>query len=135
MKKQIDIYQKVLLGEILPKEAKQEIASSQIVMSENQQVQVIVTPNHVSWMLNCCLNQKINEQELSDWASFLTSDDIENIYIHPNWEDERQADYYESMWYILQQLSPPAIDGKITRERVREHLEILDRSYNNLSSG
>ena len=61
-------------------------------------------------------------QQLSDKSAFLISIDA---YKTAGWEDDRQADKYESMWYILQQLSTPFIDGPITKERVGRYINEL----------
>ena len=42
----------------------------------------------------------------------------------PEHDDE---DYYETMWYVLQQLSTPELDGAITPAKVMAHLAELEK--------
>ena len=50
----------------------------------------------------------------------------------PSNNDDSLDDLYEPMWYILQQLSCPAIDGKITPAKVKEHITKLDSIHKKL---
>ncbi|MCS7022956.1 MAG: hypothetical protein NZU63_14145, partial [Gemmataceae bacterium] len=63
---------------------------------------------------------RLNAEELSYWALLLLSLDC---YISPDScikdesseeVDTNNTDYYEPMWYVLQQLSTSEIDGPIT---------------------
>ena len=65
------------------------------------------------------LRGRITADELMQWAAHLT---LIDAYVTAGWHDDAQADRFEPMWHVLQQLSSPAIDGEITPERVSEYL-------------
>jgi len=80
-------------------------------------------------MLKKYLDGKISEEELKSFALFILAMDT---YVQPNEKyceenptDYEAADLYEDMWYILQQLSSPEIDGELTSERAEKFIETL----------
>jgi hypothetical protein len=115
----LNVYKQVLEGKISLGIAKEYLAAGTQSLVE----EIFVFPTQVSNMLQMYLGNKINTEELSEWASFIITSDV---YVCPDWENDEEADKYQPMWYILQQLSTPAIDGEITQEGVREHLHILN---------
>ena len=112
----IQVYKEVLHGYLAPAEARSK------VQSDAQEQEVFVTPAIIEMMLNKYLTGVVDNQQLSDWAEFLTSNDE---YVTEGWEDDSQADKYESMWGILQQLSDPLIDGSITKGRIEGYINQL----------
>lgn len=73
------------------------------------------------------IDSSTNEKQLSGWAGFLISNDV---YVTETWEDDFQADKYEPMWEILQQLSAPIIDGTITKYKVENYINQLSSLEN-----
>ena len=115
-----NIYQGVLKGELTPESAKQKL---KVINFSGKEIEIVVTPDEVISVLNKYLWGKLDDKSISNWASFLF---FEDAYISPNWEDEEQSDKYEPMWYVIQQLSTPAIDGKITPRKIKEHIKELE---------
>lgn len=84
--------------------------------------EVIVYPSHVKHILLEYLTHKISDKALTSWAEFLC---FRADYCSPNYMNDEMEDYYEDMWYVLQCLSTPEIDGAITAERVKQYLSEL----------
>ncbi len=114
-----NFYEQILNGFI----SISEVKKTDVIMIIYKE-EIIVRPQHVITMLQKCLEEKVTTQELSKWSSFLLFNDI---YISPDWEDDKKCDNYESMWYVLQQLSSPYIDGEITDDKIIEHISQLKR--------
>jgi len=121
-----NIYKQYLEGEI---SLKNENLKPLYKQKSNEDCQVTIIPSAIVKMLSIYLNRQISEKELSEWASFII---VSDVYVSPNWEIDEQADKYESMWNILQQLSSPEIDGEVTPERVKEHIQVLQAIEKNL---
>lgn len=83
---------------------------------------VYITPQDLIPVLDSYLNGHITPTELQRWSSWVLGQDE---FCVQGWEDDSIADRYEPMWYVLQQLSTPLVDGEITQERVREHVSTL----------
>ncbi|MGD9592071.1 MAG: hypothetical protein AB7V32_06090 [Candidatus Berkiella sp.] len=92
-------------------------------------LEIIVLPKHVKAMLESYLAKNISAAELSDWATFLLFRPGE--YVCKDWENDEVADYYEAMFYVVQKLSTPEIDGDITPDTVRVYLSELDKYFTN----
>ena len=75
-------------------------------------------------MLSAFLDKKINAEDLTNWARFIC---IRGEYCSPNYLDDEIADYYEDMFYVIQRLSTPKIDGEVNEERVKQYLSELDK--------
>lgn len=118
----IQVYKEVLHGDLTPAEAKSK------VRPDLQEQEVFVKPSIIEMMLNKYLTDVVDAQQLSDWAAFLTSHDV---YVTEDWEDDAQADKYEPMWEVLQQLSSPFIDGPITKDRVEGYINQLSSIESN----
>ena len=116
----MNIYEKILNGFVLVSEVKRKLN----VKTTIDEHEIIVYPRQIINMLEKCLEKKMTTQQLSQWSSFLL---IEDIYISPNWNDDEKVDEYEAMWYVLQQLSSRYVDGKITDERIMEHIAVLQK--------
>ena len=110
------VYKKVLHGDLVPADAKSKMHLN------TQEPEIFVTPVIIEVMLRKYLAGVIDAQLLSDWAEFLISHDV---YVTEDWEDDSQADKYEPMWEILQQLSSPFIDGTITKDLVESYISQL----------
>ncbi len=89
--------------------------------------EVQVFPHHLKNVLNLYLNNDVGANDLNAWANFLL---LRTEYISPGdpFNDELM-DYYETMWYVIQRLSTPELDGEITKERVKGYLLELQK-YN-----
>jgi len=88
------------------------------------EMQVTVEPRHVRKMLHNYLADNVNSSDLTRWAMFIC---LRAEYGTPYYMDDEMADYYEDMFYVIQRLSTPEIDGKVNKERVRQYLAELDK--------
>jgi hypothetical protein len=88
------------------------------------EVRVTVQPCHVRTMLNDYLAGKVNANDLTRWAMFIC---LRVEYGTPDYLDDEIAYYYEDMFYVIQCLSTPEIDGEVNEERVRQYLSELDK--------
>jgi len=93
------------------------------------EVNVTIYPKDVRKMLLSYLKGEISSADLTKWAIFIT---LRAEYGCPNWEDDEIADYYEDMWYVVQRLSTPEIDGDICPHRVKGYLRELDKYHEDL---
>ena len=83
----------------------------------------VIYPHDVKHMLLEFLIGRYNADDLQKWAMFIT---LRGEYITPgNAADTNSMDYYETMYYVIQRLSTPEIDGEITKERVKGYLAEL----------
>lgn len=85
---------------------------------------VTVEPRHVRNMLLDYLANKINSSDLTKWARFIC---LRGEYGTPYYLDDEMADFFEDMFYVIQRLSTPEIDGEITEERVKGYLLELEK--------
>ncbi len=99
-----------------------------LVSPDLSDVKIEVQPFQVRKIIISYLNGKINSLNLNRWAEFLC---FRDEYVSKNWENEKSADFYEDMWYVVQKLSTPEIDGEITPETVRQYLKELDKYFEN----
>jgi len=86
------------------------------------EMRVKVYPIYVKKMLEAYLLRKIDADQLVNWAGFLC---IRAEYCSPDYYDF--DDYFDDMWYVIQKLSTPEIDGKIDDSRVKEYLAELEK--------
>ncbi len=86
-----------------------------------------VLPIYVKNMLLNYLSGKTTAQELTKWALFLIYRTGEYVCI--NWENEKSTAFYEDMFYVVQRLSSPEIDGEVTTESVRQYLTELAKYF------
>ncbi len=91
-------------------------------------IEIIVMPIHVQNMLLAYLNKKITDEELNEWATFICFRGG-GEYVCSDWENEESVDFYEDMFYVVQKLSTPEIDGEITPETVEKYLRELDKYF------
>lgn len=110
----IQEYTQVLHGVLAPGKVK--------IQPEVKGQEIFVTPMIIILMLEKYLSGVVKEKQLSDWAGFLISNDV---YVTETWEDDFQADKYEPMWEVLQQLSAPIIDGGVTKYKVESYIDQL----------
>ena len=83
-------------------------------------VEIVVRPLDVQGMLRRYLAGTLDAHSLRQWAAFIV---LSEAYAPPEAEGTNDEDLYEPMWYVLQQLSTPEIDGAISPHRARKHLD------------
>ncbi len=88
------------------------------------EVRVIVKPRHVKKMLLNYLSGKCSAEDLTRWASFVC---MRAEYGSANYLDDEMVDYYEDMFYVIQCLSTPEIDGEVNEKQVKLYLSELDK--------
>lgn len=88
-------------------------------------MRVMVTPIDIKKMLLDYLDGKLSADDLTNWAGFLC---IRTEYVSPKCEDSN-PDYYEDMWYVVQCLSTPEIDGEINEKQVHLYLSELEKYF------
>lgn len=93
-----------------------------VALSEDH---VTVEPHHVRKMLKHYLAGQISSKDLTRWAIFICLRG--EYYGTPYSLDDEMADYFEDMFYVIQRLSTPEIDGEVNEERVRQYLSELDK--------
>lgn len=86
--------------------------------------EVVIVPNQVRKMLTLYLNKTISSFDLKKWANFVC---LRAEYVVPGGTDDVINDHYEDMFYVIQRLSTPEIDGEINEERVKAYLKELDK--------
>lgn len=84
--------------------------------------EVHLKPTDLLPVLNQYLHGRLSAEVLRDWASWVLCQEDLSV---EGWQSDSVADHYEPMWYVLQQLSTPFIDGEISKELVREHVATL----------
>ncbi|MBA2655188.1 MAG: hypothetical protein H0U71_09030 [Gammaproteobacteria bacterium] len=87
-------------------------------------MRVIVTPVEVKKILLAYLSGELSANDLTNWAGFLC---IRTEYVSPR--HESNPDYYEDMWYVVQCLSTPEIDGEVSEKQVKLYLSELDKYF------
>jgi len=97
---------------------------------DDPELKIVVLPVDVKKILMSYLKGDITLENLNIWAEFLC---FRGEYVCNDWESDESADYYEDMWYVVQKLSTPEIDGEITPDTVRVYLEELDKYFSNES--
>jgi hypothetical protein len=86
------------------------------------EMNIKVHPKDVKKMLEAYLSKKITADQLVNWAGFLC---IRAEYCSPDYYDLNN--YYEDMWYVVQKLSTPEIDGEINEAQVKQYLVELEK--------
>jgi len=119
------LFWKALLGEISPEEMENIFSNRSLPFSHL--VRIHLDPIAIIHVLEKFLQNEIDEWFVKEWALFILMMDC---YVQPNNEycnehDDASEDKYEAMWYVVQQLSAPEIDGKLTVEKAKEHINFL----------
>ena len=76
----------------------------------------------------------MDEGMVREWALFVLMMDC---YVSPNYgyyithNDDAADDKYESVWHVVQQLSAPTVDGELTKEKAKEHIQFLEEFMKN----
>jgi hypothetical protein len=91
------------------------------------EVRVAVTPNDVRAIMLKYLLGEITANDLINWAGFIC---VRAEYVPPE-INQSDPDYYEDMFYVIQCLSTPEIDGEVNEERVRQYLSELAKYPSN----
>lgn len=94
---------------------------------------IYVTPSDVAKVLKRYLYDEISPKSLQIWADFIVyreeytavQSDIEPS--DPKYDE--LADYYEIMWYVLERISTPFLDGELTHDRIKSYLNELKEQY------
>lgn len=86
---------------------------------------ILIEPRHVRRILKDYLAGKISSENLTRWAMFICSRFEYCVVIDAF--DFELADYFEDLFYVIQRLSTPLIDGAVNEERVRQYLSELDK--------
>jgi len=87
---------------------------------------VIIKPSHIRKMLLKYLTEEISDFDLNQWARFLC---LRGEYIVPGGDDDKINDFYEDMYYVIQRVSTPEIDGDIDKDRIQSYLDELNAKY------
>lgn len=88
-------------------------------------LRVVVTPDDVKNLLERYLSGKLTSKQLILWAKFLC---LRTEYVSPECDDAN-PDYYEDMWYVVQCLSTPEIDGEVNQKQVSLYLTELNKYF------
>jgi hypothetical protein len=91
-------------------------------------IEVVVKSINVKHMLLSYLDGKINAVDLTKWACFIC---FSGSFCSPNYFDDDAADYYEDMFYVIQKLSTPLIDGDVNEASVKLFLTELEKYHDN----
>lgn len=118
-----EIYIAILKGEMQPFDAADVLQKWNKTVQEDDEVEVV--PKYIILKLNLYLEDKINEEQLSEWAAFIvTMEGFET----PHWKDDYDlADNYDPMWEILQRLSTPHLDGWVNKELAKDYIAVLKK--------
>jgi len=120
------LFWKALLGEISPEEMEKKFNNRSLPFSHL--VKIHLDPVAIIHVLEKFLQGEIDEWFVKQWALFILMMDC---YVSPNFEyyinhnDYQADDKYEDVWYVVQQLSAPEIDGELTPEKAEEHISFL----------
>ena len=87
---------------------------------------IIIKPNQVRHILMRYLSGDVSDLALNQWAKFICS---RLEYIVPGGDDDNLTDFYEDMYYVIQRISTPEIDGDINQERITLYLNELNTKY------
>lgn len=87
---------------------------------------IIIKPSQIRKMLLKYLAGEISDFELNRWARFICQ---RTEYKVPGGDDDNINDFYEAMYYVIQRLSTPEIDGDIDENRIQLYLDELDAKY------
>ena len=87
---------------------------------------IIIKPSQIRKMLLKYLEGNISDFELNQWARFIC---LRIEYTVPGGDDEEINDFYIDMYYVIQRVSTPEIDGDIDESRIQSYLDELDAKY------
>lgn len=87
---------------------------------------IIIKPSQVRKMLTRYLLGGVSDFELNKWSRFIC---LRLEYIVPGGDDYNINDFYEDMYYVIQRVSTPEIDGDINEESIKSYLDELDAKY------
>lgn len=87
---------------------------------------LIIKPSQVRKILTRYLSGDISDFELNKWARFIC---LRLEYIVPGGDDDSLNDFYEDMYYVIQRVSTPEIDGDINEDSIKSYLNELNEKY------
>jgi len=96
--------------------------SIQELYSLTSDLDIPITPEDVISYLNAFINDKKSAEEAAEWALFIIMSGAYNRN-----SDNKPEDYYDHMGFIIEQMSCPAIDGVLTKERARGYIAELKK--------
>lgn len=85
---------------------------------------IVIKPVHVRNILKRFLNKSVCVAEIKEWARFICG---REEYTVSGGDDDKITDFYEDMYYVIQRLSTPEIDGEINEISVQSYLIELDK--------
>lgn len=88
--------------------------------------EIIIKPSQIRKMLTSYLSGDISDFELNKWARFIC---LRPEYTVPGGDDDNINDFYEDMYYVIQRVSTPEIDGDINEDSIKSYLDELDAKY------
>ena len=87
---------------------------------------IIIKPSYIRKMLLQYLEGEISDYELNQWARFIC---LRTEFTVPGGDNDEICDFYEDMYYVIQRVSTPEIDGDIDEDCIQSYLDELDAKY------
>jgi len=100
--------------------------SRDYIISKHINLEIGIFPEDVKKILSKFIKGELNEDEIRKWASLILA--LVDVYSTPLKKGEKE-DKYEPMWYIIQQLASPEVDGNLTIQKAELFIEELNRIY------
>lgn len=94
-----------------------------ITLTAQYEDEVVITPRLVKGTLCKYISGDIDAYQLNLWAKFICK---RPEYVVPGGDNDAINDYYEPMYYVIQKLSTPELDGEISKELVQEYLNEIE---------
>lgn len=115
-----DLCKKILIGEVSFSEVVKSEREKNIFCRNTNDFELELLPQDVINFLQLYVSNKKTGAEVKDWALFLLMTDA---FSTPNIE----TDYFDLLWDIINELSCPEIDGKLTKERALNYISGLKK--------
>jgi len=115
-----DLCKKILIGEVSFSNVVRSEREKNIFCRNTNNFKLELSPQDVINFLQLYISNKKIEAEVKDWALFLLMTDA---FSTPNIE----TDYFDSLWDIINELSCPEVDGKLTKERALNYISELKK--------
>lgn len=97
-----------------------EVSANSNVLINTEKV--VVTPKNIAAGIELYLQGGLSAERLVAWASILVCNDC--FVSNDGFDDE-----FEVMWYVLQRISTPFLDGEITPELMLAYKKELLTTY------
>ena len=115
-----DLCKKILVGDVSFSETVKSEREKNIFCRSTNNFELELLPQDIINFLHLYISNKKTDDEVKDWALFLLMTDA---FTTPNIE----SDYFDSLWDIINELSCPEIDGKLTKERALKYISELKK--------